>query len=72
MNTLHLISCIGFLTASSFSVELMQTSRYLKQSSIEAFCSSLFIRIAAPLAFFDLLVAVYTSGLELRKNDRCA
>ena len=29
---------------------------------------SLFIRIAAPLAFFDLLVAVYTSGLELRKK----
>ena len=32
----------------------------------------LFIRIAAPLAFSDLFVAVYTSGLELRKNDRCA
>ena len=28
---------------------------------------SLFIRIAASLAFSDLLVAVYTSGLELRK-----
>ncbi len=28
---------------------------------------SLFIRIAAPLAFSDLLVAMYTSGLELKK-----
>ena len=28
----------------------------------------LFIRIAAPLAFSDLFVAVYTSGLELRKK----
>ena len=49
-----------FLLPSTFSTSYPE--------EIYGMIDSLFIRIAAPLAFFDLLVAVYTSGLELRKK----
>ena len=56
----------------TFHAGISASSRARKRSSAQDATkfngAELFIRIAAPLAFFDLLVAVYTSGLELRKK----
>ena len=56
----------------SFDTSASNTGTYLPSILATYSYEDLFIRIAAPLAFSDLFVAVYTSGLELRKNDRCA